>query len=202
MENESEFFRDIVGELSNIGSGRAAASLSKLLNKKVYIEIPGAHMAHTKDGVHFNLQDEQIAIVCDVKFRRGEGNRDGKLFIISSRKSIDEGINILLGSNSETEEFGEMEESVVLEVGNILGSSVANQIANLMKSKILISPPKMVKDNTISYVSNILIEAFSVPLFYFYAESKMKVENSSISLNILLFPYSGFVEDVRNEFKC
>ena len=202
MESESEFFMDTIGELCNIGSGSAATSLSKLLNKKVTIEVPKAYMAHTRDGIHFNLQDEQIAVVCDVKFQKEGGNEDGKLFIISNKKSIKEGVNILLGVNSETEEFGEMDESVVLEVGNILGSSMANQIANLMESKILISPPRMVQDNTISYASDIVTEAFSDPRFYFYAESNMKAENSSISLNVLIFPYFEFVSDVRNKFKC
>lgn len=48
LENLSEVELDVLKELGNIGTGHAATSLSKLLNKDVYLSVPRVKIGEIK----------------------------------------------------------------------------------------------------------------------------------------------------------
>jgi len=99
LENLSEVELDVLKELGNIGTGHAATSLSKLLNKDVFLSVPKVKIGEIKNlssefigevvaGVIIALQDleeKRIRISIYYSFPKSRTRKTCRRFIRSGR---------------------------------------------------------------------------------------------------------------------
>jgi chemotaxis protein CheC len=144
FQNNADFKMDVLREVGNIGSGNAATSLSRLLNKKVDMTVP------TVSLLPFEEIAEQVggaeAIVVAI-FLRVDGDAPGNMFFIITRESARRLLQGLLAfAASEGDEYSEMELSALCEIGNILAGSYLSSLGDLTGLYMSPSVPSIAVD--------------------------------------------------------
>ncbi len=140
----SEFERDILREIGNMGASYSANSLSEIMNKKVEIKVPDFDILPLEEFPNIVGGGEEIVAGILVKF---QGDISGYLMMFYQLNYALNLADILLGKElGTTKELDEMDISAIQEVGNIMASSFANAIADFLKLKITPAPPAFTLD--------------------------------------------------------
>ena len=151
LNNLNEVELDILKELGNIGTGHAATSLSKLINKDVYFSVPDVKIGEIK-----NLSGEFIGEVVAgviIALQDLEEHRSGYLYIMFPEKSARKIASDLFGMEELDEE---MYASTIMEVGNILSSSFCDALADFMDIILLPSPPNFAVDVPTAVIDSVV----------------------------------------------
>ena len=140
----SEFEKDVLREIGNMGASYSANSLSEIMNKKVEIRVPDFDVLPLEEFPNVVGGGEEIVAGILVKFN---GDISGYLMLFYQLKYALNLADLLLGKElGTTKELDEMDISAIQEVGNIMASSFANAIANFLKLKITPTPPAFTVD--------------------------------------------------------
>ncbi len=177
---------DVLREIGNIGAGNAVTSLAKMIDKKVDMAVPEVKILGF-DRVSQILGGEEILVVGILLNVTGDitGNMMFILDINAARKLI----NILLGSNDETNlNFNELELSALKEIGNILTASYLSALAGLTNLKILPSVPELAIDMAGAILSVPAIEFGKVGDSVLYIETEFSEGITRVFGDFLLIP--------------
>lgn len=148
---------DALKEVGNIGAGNAANALSLMLQKKVDITVPHVKVIPISD-VPDTLGGPE-AIVVGILLRV-EGPVAGSIMFLLPQKEAFELIDLLMHKKKgSTSDFGEIEQSALREIGNILTGSYLNALANMTRLTLLPSVPAVAMDMLGSVLSIVLAEA-------------------------------------------
>ena len=130
---------DTLKEIANIGSGTAAGSLASLLKDKITMTVPEVDTPEFKNLPDILNGPDKIVASVLVKI---SGDIKGMMMYIMDERSACILTNVLLNKNNKSlYDFGEMELSVITEIGNILTSSYLTSLSSLLKFKISKSIP-------------------------------------------------------------
>ena len=111
---------DALQELANIGAAHSATTLSMMLNCHVNMNVPEIDIVDIANMGQL-LTDEITTLV--VFELQGDISHGGFLVLHFPNDSAVRTANILIGSGDIGHPTGEMDESAILEVGNIMISS-------------------------------------------------------------------------------
>jgi len=174
---------DALQELANIGAAHSATTLSTMLNTVIDMNVPEIAIIDIADmGRH--ITDE---ITTMVMFElQGEIPQGGYLVLQFPGDSATRTADIVIGSDG-TPRPPDMEQSAILEVGNIMVSSFLSASSDLIGVVMLPSPPALVVDMTHavieSLVAGMAIEVNDVILF----KINLTSDEYDITANILIF---------------
>ncbi len=132
---------DILKEIGNIGSGNAATSLSKMVNKRIDMSVPEVKVLDFKDAVQSIGEEEEpvTGIYMDIF-----GDIKGSILFILSMDSTDKIIDALFYGKIDKVDISEkMYKSALSELGNIICSSYITAISAFTSLKIKISIPSI-----------------------------------------------------------
>ena len=198
-DEDMELYSDTLKELCNMGSGSAATSLSKMLNRKVLVNVPKAHITSSEEEIRPLFRGEGAMIIFEVTFVLDDKNESGKIFLFISKESAKTLIGFMLDKNFNCNEIGdmeEMEESLITETANIVASSLIIPVANFLGSRVDVSPPNLTIDVAIAAVGSVLAQQLAKTGHYFFAQTDIKVSDVSFSIDLFLFPYFDLVKKV------
>ena len=180
----TEFQMDALQELANIGSAHSATTLSQMLNTNIGMSVPKIDIIDISKVGDF-LTDELTTMV--VFELQGEIPHGGFLILHFPRDSAIRTANIMQGSSEPVHPFSEMDQSAILEVGNIMVSSFLSAASDLIGMLMLPSPPVLVFDMAhaaiTSLVAQMTVEVDDVILF----KVKLTSDEHKIAGNILIF---------------
>lgn len=148
-KNLTSFQLDALREVTNIGAGNSATSLSMLLGTKIDMSVPNVNIIEFEELLNSYKENEVVAVLVKV-FDDIPGSilyvfeKDIALKMISKMISKDEAA------------LSEMGVSVIAEIGNIIASSFMNSIANFTNLKATVSVPAVAND----MLSAILVTTF------------------------------------------
>ena len=138
---EKQAFRmDVLRELGNIGSGRAATALSQLLNRRIEMKVPQVHvmtyseLLDSRGGPDVPMN----TVVIDV-----HGDVEGRMFFMLHLWSVERLVELMLGERNGIEQLSEMAYSFLFEMGNILVSSYFSSLSDLTGLKMSVSIPRL-----------------------------------------------------------
>ncbi len=136
--------RDALREVANIGAGHAATALSQLTNHTIMISVPEVNITRLEEVPEvLGKADDVIAAV----LMHMMGDLTGRTLVIfpeaSARVLCDILLHLPIGT---TGEFGEMEQSGLKEVGNILSSAYMNALSDFMGMMLVPSVPSLAID--------------------------------------------------------
>jgi chemotaxis protein CheC len=132
---------DALREFGNIGSAHAATSLSMMINKDVEMRVPELEVVPLTAVSSF-IDPDGPAVGLYFKLLDGDSREDGHVYLIfpqdSALKVADMLMMMELGT---TQQITEVEQSALMEVGNVLLSSFGDAAAELLGITMLPSPP-------------------------------------------------------------
>jgi len=89
------------------------------------------------------------------------GNTNGQILLAFDPKTAFELVDMAMGVEAgATSSLGEMERSVLGEMGNIVGTFFLNGVADCVGLRLMPSPPAVVEDMAGAVIGSVLAEAF------------------------------------------
>jgi Chemotaxis protein CheC, inhibitor of MCP methylation len=185
---------DALRELGNIGAAHAATTLSTMLMSNIEMDVPEIYLIDISK-VHEYVGDETAALVL---FEiNGEVSGGGYVLLHIPKNSVIRLTNAMLGMTEMNRDLTEMDESALLEIGNIMVSAFLDATAGLLNIIMLPSPPSLVIDMPHAAFQSILAtEGFmdinEVVLF----RTELKSDQHKITSNIFLLPNQPMLQDI------
>jgi len=124
-------YTDAFREIFNIGIGRAASALSKIVYETVKLSVPRLDILRLRqlDDVLANSFQDELALVK----QEFSGSAAGTAYLLMSKQASLKLVNALIHHSDATQEsFGEAEKSLLTEVGNILINALVGSMANTL----------------------------------------------------------------------
>jgi len=175
---------DALRELANIGAAHSATTLSQMLNSQIEMSVPEINVVDISKVNDF-LSDEITTMV--VFELQGDIPHGGFLILHFPRDSAMRTANIMLASPETGNAPSEMNQSAILEVGNIMISSFLSAASDLLGFMMLPSPPALVVDMAHaaieSLIAQMIVEVDDVILF----RVSLTSEDNRVAGNILIF---------------
>jgi chemotaxis protein CheC len=135
----SDLEKDIIKEILNIGLARAADSFASISKDRVLLKVPSMELITAKQVMNTLKKFEKTheLIQSDIK-----GDFNGTTLMVFSAKHIDKLTQVCLKAESRYKfALDEMQESLLLEISNIITGAFVTQMANILKADIYGSPP-------------------------------------------------------------
>jgi chemotaxis protein CheC len=179
---------DALRELANIGSGTASTSLSGMLGRPVDISVPAAAALTFADAIDMigSPEEEVTGVVLGVV-----GEMEG-IVLLLMRVADAAGLCNLLGVDADSE----MGQSALGEIGNIVGTSYINALAQMTGLNIEPSPPQAATDMLGAIVSSVLAGVAGAEDVALVLDSDLEVEGEDCSLSFLMLPTRDGVEEL------
>jgi len=152
----TDYERDQLREIVNLGASKAADALAQLIGKKVKVEVPIVHL-DTIERLAAQMGDPGAIITAILMKINGEA--PGVVFLFFPRTSA-EHIASLMTSNHKKEinVLDSFDRSALQEVGNILVGSSLAALAKFSDLSFVQSVPEVVTDNMGAIFNSILLE--------------------------------------------
>jgi chemotaxis protein CheC len=132
---------DVLREVANIGAGHAATALSTMIGSTIMISVPRVSVLQMED-VPPVVADHEEPVAAVLLHMLGDlTGRTLLVFPCAAAKRLAE--MLMQREASGNADLGELEESAVMEVGNILSSAYMNALAEFMGMMLLPSPPTL-----------------------------------------------------------
>jgi chemotaxis protein CheC len=144
---------DAMQELGNIGAAHAATTLSQMIGSSVQMSVPGIKAVDIAELGNY-MGEESAAIVAFEL--QGEIQHGGFVIFYITRQSAIRLTNTMLGLTDMNRPMNEMDESALLEVGNIMVSAFLDATAELLGFIMLPSPPAMSIDMAHATMSSLI----------------------------------------------
>lgn len=175
---------DALQELANIGAAHSATTLSQMVNTQIEMSVPEINVVDIADVSEFVSDELTTMIVFELQ---GDIPHGGFLILHFPRDSAVRTAHIMQGENSAPLTFSEMDQSAIVEVGNIMVSSFLSATSDLLGFIMLPSPPVLVVDMAhaaiTSLIAQMTVEVDDVILFHV----KLTSREHKIAGNILIF---------------
>ncbi len=139
FDDVNDIERDALKELSNIGTGNAATSLSAMLGTDVSIKLPEVKILSFSDAIYSLGEPEEPVIAVFSEF---SGDFDGLMMFILRLDFANTITKAMMQKEASVyDELDEMSLSAITEVGNILMSAYINSLATLSGLEITMGFP-------------------------------------------------------------
>src|SRR5699024_7025886 len=174
ITNLSNLQLDMLKEIGNIGAGNAATSLSKLINKRVDMQVPSVKIVAFQEVMNIIGGSDQmiVAILFQVQV-----DILGTVYFILSKNEAEKLINQMIPSQQmdlfNGEEINELSASVLREVGNILTGSYLTALSDFLKVNVHPSIPYFSVDMAGAILTVGLIELSQVTDYAIIIDTKM-----------------------------
>ncbi|RKX66764.1 hypothetical protein DRP44_03400 [candidate division TA06 bacterium] len=143
---------DGIREIANIGSGHSASALSQIVGHKVMINVPEVKIIPVEkiSTLWENPNEIITGILLDFL-----GDITGKTLLLFTKNDAKYMVDILLGrETSDAMLFGEMEQSSLKEIANIVVSAYLSALGTFLELMVIPSVPALVIDDAASVLTS------------------------------------------------
>lgn len=176
--------RDALQELTNIGAAHAATTLSQMLNCTVGMSVPEINILDVAQVGSILGGEVTTMILFQLQ---GDIPDGGFLIFHFSDGSAVRTANIMCGVPDTDRHLSEMDQSALLEVGNIMISSFLCATSDLLGIMMLPSPPFLVIDIAHAIIESLIAQMGVDVDDVIIIQVRLASEEHTISGNILLF---------------
>ena len=177
---------DALREIGNIGAGNSATALSQIINRRIDMNVPRVSMVPL-DQVP-DLVGGPDAIVVGI-FLRVYGKAPGNILFLLPQKSAYYLVDTLMGKkHGETVKLDYMDESALMEIGNILSGAYLNAFYTFTQISMLPSIPALAMDMAGAILSVPAIEYGKVSDKALLIQSEFNEEDLKVDGYFILIP--------------
>lgn len=180
----TELERDIIREILNIGLARAADSFAVIAQERVLLEVPNIDLLMSDDILHRvrDYQTRHVPIQSDIR-----GDFNGTTLMFFSGQHVQRLSRVCLRmQTTETLELNELQESLLLEISNIITGALVTQLANILKANIYGAPPSAPKGDIAENLQSLLPSQQLQPLI-FSVITQFSDRDNTVELPLMLF---------------
>ncbi|UOQ82201.1 MULTISPECIES: chemotaxis protein CheC [Hymenobacter] len=181
----TELERDIIREILNIGLARAADSFAVIAQEKVLLEVPNLNIVSGRSILEKvrELQEQHVIIQSDI---RGEFN--GTTLMFFSGQHVQRLSRVCLRmTTSDSIKIDEMQESLLLEISNIITGALVTQLANILKANIYGAPPVNPHDDMAKALQSLMLDRPMVQPLIFSVITQFSDKANSVELPLMIF---------------
>lgn len=131
MLSLSELQHDALGEVFNIGVGRAAASLSQIVNDEVLLTAPDVSLVHI-DRAASLLRSSELQQFSSVS-QTFSGPFEAQALLVFPESNALEIVRLMLGPHITIGELSEFEQEAMCEIGNIILNACMSSLADIFR---------------------------------------------------------------------
>jgi chemotaxis protein CheC len=135
---------DALREVANIGAGHAATALSQMTGQRIMISVPRLTVTALEDvPPHIGMPEEPVAAVLMTML----GDLTGRTMLVFPKPTAMRLAEMMLRRPAGScTALGDLEQSAIMEAGNILSGAHMNALSEFMGIMLLPSPPSLVID--------------------------------------------------------
>ena len=134
---------DAIQELGNIGAAHAATTLSVMLGSLIEMNVPAIKIVDLSQLGNYMGEESAAMVVFELQ---GDIPHGGYMLFYITRESAVRMTNAILGMTEINRPLSEMDESALIEVGNIMVSAFLDATAELLGFVMIPSPPALTID--------------------------------------------------------
>jgi len=180
---------DALREVANIGAGHAATALSQMVNTRIMVDIPEIKIVRLEDvGELVGEPDEVVSAV----MMRLLGDVTGRTLQIFPWRTAVQLTKVLMqqrGRAFDAEEFGEVEQSALKEVGNILVGAYINALSEFMGLMLIMSPPSIAIDTAQAVLATSYLNFGEHQDYVFAVNTRLGMDSdTALGAHFLLLP--------------
>ena len=131
---------DVLKELGNIGAGNASTALSQLINERVNIGVPQVKLLDFNEISTIIGSEESVMV--DILIMLSE-EINGMMMFLMYPEVARRIVNVLMGGNTTSTDFDEIEISAVSEIGNIIAGAYLSSLSDMTGLTIDVSVPML-----------------------------------------------------------
>ena len=190
----TDFQKDALQELGNIGAGSAATALSQLLGRDVDLNVPEVQIVPVEKITERLATRNQIVAAV---YLRVFGEIKARTLIIFPQDKVMLLLDLLMKRKlGETREFGETEQSALKEVGNIIISAYLNAIAKFIGLNSVPSVPALAVDMLEAIFQTISTEMAEMGPDALLIENVMTEKVTQVTSALILIPDKDAMEKI------
>ncbi|WP_044017927.1 chemotaxis protein CheC [Hymenobacter sp. APR13] len=181
----TEMERDVVREILNIGLARAADSFAVIAQEKVLLEVPSLDLMPGNGILDMvrEIQKTNVPILSDIR-----GDFNGTTLMFFSGQHVQRLSKVCLRMNTPAStQIDEMQESLLLEISNIITGALVTQLANILKAQIYGAPPSAPRGDMAESLHNLLESQPLVQPMIFSVITQFSDKENSVELPLMLF---------------
>jgi chemotaxis protein CheC len=179
---------DALREVANIGAGHAATALSQMTGSTIMISVPTINIASLEDvPTQISEPEEPIAAV----LMHMLGDLTGRTLLVFPRPTAMRLAELMLRRvPGSSQEMGALEQSAIMEAGNILSGAYMNALSDFMGLMLLPSPPSLAIDMSSAILTTAYLQFGTDRDHVFYVESQffLQEQNEYLRGFFLLLP--------------
>lgn len=179
---------DALKEVANIGAGHAATALSQMVNQRIMVDIPEIKIVKFEDvGELLGKPDEIVSAV----MMQLLGDVTGRTVQVFPWRTAVQLTSVLLRRDLEMrpEDFGEVEQSALREVGNILVGAYINALSEFMGLMLIMSPPAIAIDTAQAVLTTSYLNFGEHQEYVFAVNVRLGMdEHTDLGAHFLLLP--------------
>jgi len=143
MMDLDELERDALTELLNMGVGRAATFLSKMVSDQVAMSVPLVRIVARETAIQTLTRAESSQFVA--VGQSFQGRFSGRALLIFPEVNSLELVRAAVGDGYSLEEIADLEQEALTEMGNVILNGCLSVIANALKESLEISLPSLLR---------------------------------------------------------
>ena len=181
----SELERDIIREILNIGLARAADSFAVIAQERVMLEVPNLDLLPSSSIIERvrEYQSSYIAIQSDIR-----GDFNGSTFMFFSGQHVQRLSRVCLRMNvADSLKLDELQESLLLEISNIITGALVTQLANILKANIYGAPPMAPTGDLGTALHALMPDQDALQPLIFSVITQFSDKDNSVELPLMLF---------------
>ncbi len=187
--NLSPIQLDALREIGNVGAGNSATALSQIINKRIDMNVPKVALVPIETVP--DLVGGPDTIVVGV-FLRVYGRAPGNILFLLPQKSAFYLVDTLMGRpHGTTTKLDFMDESALMEIGNILSGAYLNAFFNFTHISMLPSIPALAMDMAGAILNVILVQLGQMGDQALVIETEFLAEDDGINGHFFLVPDPG-----------
>ena len=135
---------DTLREIGSIGTGNAATALSTLLKREVRITLPEVRIMGYNEAIEWIGGPEAVTAGVLVKM---SGDMGGIMLSVQKLELVNIILEAMLGQSIQGyEDLAELEQSALIEIGNIMISAFVNALSGLAGIQVNLTVPAFAVD--------------------------------------------------------
>jgi chemotaxis protein CheC len=176
---------DAIQELGNIGAAHAATTLSQMLGSTIEMSVPAIRVVDLSQLGQYMGEESAAMVAFELQ---GDIPHGGYILFYITRESAVRMTNTMLGQTEIDRPLSEMDESALLEVGNIMVSAFLDATAELLGFVMLPSPPSLTIDMAHAAMQSLIAQMQEETNEVLLFSTELVCEEYKVDSDIIMMP--------------
>ena len=184
--------KDVLKEIGNVGAGNSATALSQIINRRIDMDVPRVSIVPLSEVPELVGGPDNMVVGV---FLRVYGKAPSNILFLMPKESAFYLVDMLMGKRTgDTKNLDFMDESALMEIGNILSGAYLNALYSFTNISLLPSIPALAMDMAGAILSVVLLQLGQMGDHALVIETEFKTDDDGIRGHFFLVPDSVSLE--------